>query len=185
MKLILLLLIVSCATTKKETLEVINIPSNESIEIVKPKTVTRVELHANFPSNFKTRGELLAKKADCLLNDDLFLSEILAHGDFSDSKASDVVKEIVKSKSKTYVTTYYSFFTKAVAYREANTIYLNTAKWNKRNDNSWVGTIIHEFLHTLGYTHSFNPTKKDLEGVNYKVGDLATKSKSFCMGIGG
>jgi len=74
------------------------------------------------------------------------------------------------------VTTYrpWNPWTKAIAYAQNNTIYVNERKLNSLEIADYVGNFCHETMHLLGYQHKGNyVTEYNLRTVPYVIGSLA------------
>lgn len=123
--------------------------------------------------------EEVIKVSKCLKTDNYFINEIMAIEKFSSTHDSPpAISEKLKTSLRTaYVGFYEKKLTNVVAYRQGNYIYFNRLKI--RSDRDKVGTLIHEYLHLLGYDHK---SSKDLNSVPYKIGYLARDSKSLCHG---
>ena len=65
-------------------------------------------------------------------------------------------------------------FTSAVAYEKNGVIYLNPKAFN-RGLPELAGTLIHEFTHTLGYTHPFRRTPDRDKTIPYLVGNAVAE----------
>ena len=103
--------------------------------------------------------------------------------DFSDDNGSQVLEKLM-SNSKT-ITTYRTKnpFSKAIATTystDKENMYLNTRK-NPREYKFMINTVVHEFLHLVGYSHNDNNPIGKENSVNYYVGSLAEKYSKGCL----
>lgn len=176
-----LLFVVGCATSPSKNTEVVGettpVPETPSKQIeTLPRYVSKV-------STYKAQIDDIIAQAECILKDSTFHEEILAVGQYTLTEDSPtvIVEKIKASTAQAEVKTYSKTFTSAVAYREGNSIYINSPKFNKRPSKDWVGTLVHEYLHLVGYNHSFWVSKIDLDSPTYKIGSLVGTTKSNCL----
>lgn len=173
-KLLLLLLLASCAT---KTI-------TPTVEPEKPVVVETPTIQADI---FTPRTELknlveATKVANCVIRDSHFKDalESTLTFDYSSENGKSVYKKMISKK--TTVTTYYKRYTSALAYTYLNgdEIYLNT-KYTLREIASLVNTIIHEQTHAVGYTHGGNSPQGKGLSVPYRVGELAELNTKWCL----
>jgi hypothetical protein len=62
-----------------------------------------------------------------------------------------------------------------VAYHEGGVIYLNRWKYAKATAQEVSGTLAHEFMHVLGYEHSFRDNPDRADSVPYVLGKLVAR----------
>jgi hypothetical protein len=128
-----------------------------------------------------------AKVAECVLENKEFLKEVGAFKkyDFTDKTPAQV--EAILTKVGTLhpveLTTYAPKWrpSKAIAYRNpgSTTIYFNIYR-NPRDQKEMVNTIVHEYLHILGFDHGGNSSKGKQNSVNYAVGAMSEKYVEGC-----
>jgi len=174
MKLLILLLLVSCAGIQK------TIP-------IKP------EFDAESFELFKSRSNLpwvheLQEAANCVIKKESFAHSVREVTGFTYSDKSGVVvyEDLTDSRTctiSTYKTKWYSPFKYVVMATtwpsDKEKLYLNL-RVNPRPMPDMIETVIHECLHLKGYSHGDNSRIGKENSVNYKVGALAKKNSDGC-----
>ncbi len=151
-------------------------------EVVKPVEIKKDTF--NYRSSLSW-VESLALKANCTVRLKEFQKELSAieKFDFSDDNGKQVLEKLMYN-NKT-ITTYRTKnpFSKAIATTyntDKENMYLNTRK-NPREYKFMVNTVVHEFLHLVGYSHNGNNPVGKEKSVNYYVGSLAEKHSKGCL----
>lgn len=129
----------------------------------------------------------VARIADCVLKSEKFLNEVATHSyTFTSATSGEQVADSIRKAHITLtVSTYKSKlpWSKTVAYRNAGetTAYLNLRKNPAGKDIAEVvNTLVHEWLHVLGYGHGTNSAKGKENSVPYGVGSIAGKYVGGC-----
>lgn len=128
----------------------------------------------------------LGDVAECVKNNDAFLKEVGSFKKYDlTTKTPSQVEQMVRSSSLSIeLTTYtpWNMFSKAISYRNtgSNVVYFNTRK-NPRPIPEMVNTLIHEWLHVVGFDHGNNYAAGKENTVNYAVGSMAEKYVKGCM----
>lgn len=178
--LIPLLFVVGCATSPSKKTEVVDTtPSPE----IPSKPIETLPRYVSKASVYKPQIDAIIAQAECILKDSTFHEEILAVEKYTLTEDSPtiILEKLKASTAQAEVKTYSKNFTSAVAYREGNSIYINSPKFNKRTSKDWVGTLVHEYLHLVGYNHGFWVSKIDLDSPTYKIGSIVGTTKSNCL----
>lgn len=91
----------------------------------------------------------------------------------SDDGPAQIRVQIAKNYS-VKVTTYTTFLatSKVIGHQSKGVIYLNTRKL-RRPDCSIVNTLVHEYMHRIGYAHNGNDPGGNENSVPYWMGDRA------------
>lgn len=183
MKFILVLLFVSCASTKSPDVILPTTP-----EIIIANDISNSELKLFTAREYDLNNySWLKPSIDCahkVINSDLFRNKITAIERFDYAPTTVNGKSVLDrlNTAKTVsVRTYYKRFGSAIAYTyyDAAEIYLNT-KW-KRPIPEIVNTLVHESTHTVGYSHGDNYAAGKENSVPYKLGDFAELvAKELC-----
>lgn len=123
------------------------------------------------------------KKASDLANDFLWnhLSVIKKEPYFSHTKLTskqvyDQIKAHLEKGQAIEVRLYKPFWwrSKAIAYTKGkNVIFINQYKLNERSATEYANTLVHEYLHIVGFGHGNNNPKGKEQSVPYRVGQLA------------
>jgi hypothetical protein len=128
----------------------------------------------------------LAKVAECVVKSDGFLQEVAAFKkyDLTTDAPAQVAAKIKEAKTGLELSTYKPWYryTKSIAYTvpgKSNTTYFNLYK-NPRELTEMINTVIHEWLHILGYSHGTNSSRGKENTVNYRVGTIAEKWAKVC-----
>ena len=128
------------------------------INFIIPKKINK-ELEAKLLAAAKLVNDLIPTNAFRLA---LVNSEIDLHQGFPEAKVVAEVKTNLDAYhfiNRTNVTikldTYYSFFTKAVAYYKNGTIYFNRRKTGLWSAKDYASNMLHEATHAMGFDHVF------------------------------
>ena len=119
--------------------------------------------------------EEVVRISEYILSDEEFLNEVSKVKKFSSTNLKGV--DVVLSISIGPVATVSSYKTlnpwsSVTAYTTGKMIKFNTRN-NPRSINSMVNTLIHEYMHVLGFHHSGNSSKGNQESIPYMVGDIS------------
>lgn len=169
MKLLILLVLASCATYEQ--------PKSPELPINAPIDQEYVINYYVNSSSLDWVKETI-RIANCVTNEPNFHKEILDNGKYMhfEGENKDIVKALLSSV-RAEVGTYYKRFTKAIAYRNvgSNKIWFNRYKAKATSMKGKLETMIHERLHVLGFGHKGNSRNKynNIESVPYKVAKIA------------
>lgn len=78
-----------------------------------------------------------------------------------------------------WVPSFWKRFSSAIAYESNNRVNLRNSYIANGSVSAISSTLIHEFLHTVGYSHDFWNTKARPYSVPYAVGGLVEKWKAY------
>jgi len=123
--------------------------------------------------------------AELVLRDEDFLRDISSIQSFyySTDTGAEVVKKI-STGAVAYVSTYRTRnpWSSVTAKTVGHSISFNS--WNNpRPLKFMVNTLVHEYLHVLGYSHKGNNPKGNEKTVPYLVGDIAERYVSKYIGV--
>jgi len=93
-------------------------------------------------------------------------------------KISDEIVERVTKRNPVMIKAYRTFnpWSAAIAMTkksEPGVIYINTRKIARRDEADYINTLVHEFMHIVGYSHGSNSPKGKEDSVPYRMGSIA------------
>lgn len=183
MRFILLLLFVSCASTRSP--EVI-LPTTPEIIIANNTSSSELKLFTAREYDLNNYS-WLKPSIDCahkVINSDLFRDKIKAidHFDYAPTTVNGKsVLDRLNTAKTVSVRTYYKRWGKTVAYTyyDAGEIYINRRKIV--DIFTLVNTFVHETTHIIGFSHGDNSPVGKENSVPYFVGDVAESiAKELC-----
>lgn len=184
LSLIMLLLIeISCVTTKKYNSSTNTIPSEQVTSDAPDSSVTTPPARFHTEVKYTWVKEVVAT-ANCVLHHKKFIEAVEAVDlfDYSDKNGKQVIADLHKSNCgiRTYKTK--NIWSKVLATTYSSDreyFYFNTRK-NPRELKYMVNTAIHECLHLVGYGHGNNSSVGKQNSVPYGVGSMAEEVVEFC-----
>ena len=119
-----------------------------------------------------------ARRAEAFFNYIVNNPEVIKRNTFDYSVENrDIILTKIKHTESIIVTTvdkYYPLwrFSSVLAYQNRNGIFINGYKFN-RSECDFVETLVHEYLHRLGYGHGDNSSSGKQNSVPYYFGGVA------------
>lgn len=176
LKILLFILLTSCATT------ISNSPGpSDGSGIETPPVITDPETPNESKVIFTGKTDLewlqtAIKSGNCVVNVPKFYEEIakVENYDETDLTPKQISEKISESTNTIAVYSYVRYFSKVIAKFQYGNIYLNSRKQVRKPEYN-ANTIVHEWTHSLGFTHDGNYAKGQQDTVPYKVGDIAEK----------
>jgi hypothetical protein len=158
------------------------------------QTTIKISKLGNFSNNDKVRIERIINNLNKVINTDEFKQSVINHKssglikfEENNNETNTQILDKILSGQETLdqkndyewslnLNLKWLFSRSTLAYTEFKKpeIYINSRYYSRESDSEIAGTICHEYMHKVGYTHSKEYSIKRINTIPYAVGEICT-----------